>query len=187
MVRTEIKMANENIAIFLDRDGVINKEVGYLSNPEDFELLEGTTEALKILKEKGYLLFIITNQAGVARGYYSEEILSDIHNKLNLILKESDISLDGIYYCPHHPKITGDCECRKPKPGMIFKARDKFKINLQKSYMVGDTMGDIEAGNNAQCKTVLVMTGYGKEERSKIGDVKPDLIFDSLLEFAKNL
>ena len=175
------------VAIFLDRDGVINKEVGYLSNPEEFEFIDGSIEALKILKEKGYLLIVITNQAGIARGYYSEEKLNRIHEKMVKILEENQIILDDIYFCPHHPDFTGECDCRKPKPGMILKAKKKFQINLKKSYMVGDTLKDIETGHNAQCLTVLVLTGYGYEEKDKIGNIKPNFIFKSLLEFAKNL
>ncbi len=180
-------MTEDSIAIFLDRDGVINKEVNYLSNPDDFEFIEGSIEALKILMDKKYLLIVISNQAGIARGYFIEEDVEKIHGKMINILKENDVILDDIFYCPHHPDFTEECECRKPKPGMIFKARDKYNINLKKSFMVGDTLKDIEAGLNAQCSTVLVLTGYGVEERNKIGTVQPDFIFKNLLEFAKNL
>ena len=180
-------MTENNIAIFLDRDGVINKEVNYLSNPDDFEFIEGSIEALKILMDKKYLLIVISNQAGIARGYFTEEDVEKIHGKMINILKENDVILDDIFYCPHHPDFTEECECRKPKPGMIFKARDKYNINLKKSYMVGDTLKDIEAGHNAQCFTVLVLTGYGIEERNKIGTIQPDFVYKTLLEFAKNL
>jgi len=180
-------MTDKNKAIFLDRDGVINKEVGYLSSPDKFDFIDGTIEALKTLKQKGFLLIIITNQAGIARGYYSEEILGNIHKKMNDILQQNDIILDGIYYCPHHPDFTGSCDCRKPKPGMMFKAKDKFNIDMKNSFMVGDTLNDIKTGLNANCKTVLVLTGYGAEEQKKIGNIKPDLIFKNLLEFAKKI
>ena len=110
-----------NKAVFLDRDGVVNKEVSYLSNPDDFEFIQGSIEALKILKLKGYLLIIITNQAGIARGFFTEETLKEIHSKMIKILKQNDVIVDDIYYCPHHPKFTGKCDCRKPNPGMIFK------------------------------------------------------------------
>ena len=180
-------MTDKNKAIFLDRDGVINKEVGYLSSPDKFDFIDGTIEALKTLKQKGFLLIIITNQAGIARGYYSVENLSNIHKKMNDILQQNDIILDGIYYCPHHPDFTGSCDCRKPKPGMMFKAKDKFNIDMKNSFMVGDTLNDIKTGLNANCKTVLVLTGYGAEEQKKIGNIKPDLIFKNLLEFAKKI
>ncbi|MFX1392118.1 MAG: D-glycero-beta-D-manno-heptose 1,7-bisphosphate 7-phosphatase [Promethearchaeota archaeon] len=179
---------SDNIrAIFLDRDGVINEEIGYLSKPEGFKFIDGSIQALKILKNKGFLLIIITNQAGIARGYYTEKILGEIHDKMNNMLRKSNVLLDDIIYCPHHPKFTGPCECRKPKPGMIFEARDKFNINLNDSFMVGDTLNDIETGLNAGCKTVLLMTGYGTEEEKKIDVIKPDLIFKNLLDFAQNV
>lgn len=182
-----MKITKENKAIFLDRDGVINKEVNYLSNPESFEFIEGSIEALKILKKKGFLLIIITNQAGIARGFFTIEILNAIHNKMINILKKNNVILDDIYYCPHHPEITGPCDCRKPKPGMILRAQSKFNINLSNSYMVGDTLIDIETGKAAKCKTVLVLTGYGKEEQKKIHSVIPDMIFKNLKEFAINI
>ncbi len=180
-------MESKRKAIFLDRDGVINVEVGYLSDPDDFELLKGTSEALKLLNQKNYLLIIITNQAGIARGYFTEEILQNIHKKMITLLKKQDIILDDIFFCPHHPVFTGHCNCRKPNPGMILKASEKFNIDLNKSYMVGDTLNDIETGKNVKCKTVLVLTGYGSKELKKINSIKPDFIFKNLLEFAKNI
>ena len=120
-----------NKAIFLDRDGVINVEVGYLSNPDDFKIIEGSIEALKILNKKEFLLIVITNQAGIARGYYTEEILNTIHNKMKSILKAQNVTLTDIYFCPHHPEFTGYCDCRKPNPGMILKAKKKYNIDLE--------------------------------------------------------
>ena len=180
-------MSDKNRAIFLDRDGVINKEVNYLSNPDDFEFIEGSIEALKILKRKGYLLIVITNQAGIAKGFFTEETLKEIHDKMNRILRQYDIVLDDIFYCPHHPEFTGPCTCRKPKPGMILRAKEKYDINLKDSFMVGDTLNDIQTGIDACCRTALVLTGYGEDEQQKIGSVTPNLIFKNLLEFAKNI
>ncbi|MBN1215995.1 MAG: D-glycero-beta-D-manno-heptose 1,7-bisphosphate 7-phosphatase [Candidatus Lokiarchaeota archaeon] len=180
-------MKDKRYSIFLDRDGVINKEINYLSNPDDFVLLEGVIDALKILKEKGYLLIVITNQAGIARGYFSEARLNQIHKKMNLILKKNKIFLDDIFFCPHHPMFTGICECRKPNPGMIIKAKEKYNIDLKKSYIVGDTLNDIKAGKNAGCKTVLVLTGHGIKEKKKLNEIKPDYIYKNLLEFAENI
>ncbi len=181
-----MSMTNRKRAIFLDRDGVINKEVNHLSNPAQFEFIPGSIEALKILKQKGFLLIVITNQAGIARGLFSEEILGQIHNKMKGILNQNGIILDDIFYCPHHPDFTGACDCRKPKPGLILKAQRQYNIDLQTSYMVGDTLSDIETGHAANCKTVLVLTGYGLEERNKMFSTKPDYVFENLLEFAKN-
>jgi D,D-heptose 1,7-bisphosphate phosphatase len=180
-------MSENNKAIFLDRDGVINKEVSYLSNPKNFEFIEGSIEALKILKEKGFLLIIITNQAGIARDFFTEETLKLIHDKMVKILKQNGIELDDIYYCPHHPDFTGPCDCRKPSPGMIFKAKIKHNIDLTKSYMIGDTLNDIQTGKAAKCKTILVLTGYGKEEQKNMSSTIPDMIFKNLKEFAINI
>ncbi|MFX1238557.1 MAG: D-glycero-beta-D-manno-heptose 1,7-bisphosphate 7-phosphatase [Promethearchaeota archaeon] len=174
-------------AIFLDRDGVINIEVNYLSDPDDFKLIDGTIEALFLLKQKGYLLIVVTNQAGIARGFFTEDRLKEIHDKMRSVLMESGIILDDVYYCPHHPDFTGKCSCRKPNPGMIIRAQKNYDLNLKESFMVGDTLNDIKTGKNAGCKTVLVLTGYGKKEQKKIGDVKPDFIHDDLLDFAKNI
>jgi len=182
-----MKITNTNKAIFLDRDGVINKEVSHLSDPKDFEFIKGSIEALKLFKQKGFLLIIITNQAGIARGLFTEETLSKIHYKMIKILKENNIQLDDIYYCPHHPEFTGPCDCRKPNPGMILKAQLKHNIDLSDSYMVGDTLNDIETGKAVKCKTILVLTGYGKEEQKKISSIIPDMIFKNLKEFAINI
>ncbi len=179
-----MKTTDTNKAIFLDRDGVINKEVSHLSDPKDFEFIKGSIEALKLLKQKGFLLIIITNQAGIARGYFTEKTLITIHNKMKNILKKNNIQLDDIYYCPHHPEFTGPCDCRKPNLGMILKAQLKYNIDLSNSYMVGDTLNDIQTGRAARCKTVLVLTGYGNEEQKKISNIVPDMIFKNLKEFA---
>ena len=182
-----MKMTEKKKAIFLDRDGVINKEVSYLSNPNDFEFIEGSIEALKILKQKGFLIIIITNQAGIARGFFTEDTLEAIHNKMIRILKQNNIELDDIYYCPHHPEFTGPCDCRKPNTGMLLKAQLEYNIDLTNSYIVGDTLNDIQTGKAARCKTVLVLTGYGKEEQKNIGTIIPDMIFKNLKEFAINI
>ena len=174
-------------AIFLDRDGVINKEVDHLSDPKDFEFIDGSIEALKLLKQKNFLLIVITNQAGIARGLFTEETLKKIHDKMIKILKQNNLRLDDIYYCPHHPEFTGPCDCRKPKPGMILKAKIKHNIDLTNSFMVGDTLNDIQTGRAVDCKTVLLLTGYGTEEQKKIGTIVPDMIFKNLKEFAINI
>lgn len=179
-----MKLNDKKKAIFLDRDGVINKEVSYLSNPDDFEFIEGSIEALKTLKQKGFLLIVITNQAGIARGFFTEKTLQKIHEKMIKLLKQENIALDDIYYCPHHPEFTGECDCRKPNPGMILKAKKQHNISLKNSFMVGDTLNDIETGMNARCKTVLLLTGYGEEERRKIDGIRPDFIYNDLKEFA---
>ena len=178
---------NKKLAVFLDRDGVINKEVNYLSNPNDFVFIDGSIEALQILKKKGYLLIVITNQAGIARGYFTEKTLLKIHDKMLKTLRKNNILLDDIFYCPHHPEFSGACNCRKPSPMMIMHAKDRHNIDLENSFMIGDTLNDIATGINANCKTVLVLTGHGKKEQKKISNIKPNMVCTNLLEFAKSI
>lgn len=181
-------------AIFLDRDGTLNKEINYLHKISDFEWIAGTIEALRIFKELGYLLIIVTNQAGIAKGYYSEEEVIKLHQYMNLELAKMGIMIDAYYYCPHHPdgtvkRYTRSCNCRKPRPGMILSALDDFEkksisISLDESIMVGDKESDILAGINAGIKlNILVKSGHDICERS----TRADAIFDDLLEFALNL
>lgn len=168
------KVAAKNLkqkqkAIFLDRDGTINKYVGFLRNIEDFELLQGVTEAIKIINQSGYLAIVITNQPVIARGEVSEEELQEIHNKMETLLGDLGAYVDDIFYCPHHPnkgfegervELKYDCDCRKPKPGLLLKAAKKYNIDLSKSWMIGDGVNDVEAGKNAGCKTKLITKKY---------------------------
>ena len=163
---------NKQKAVFLDRDGTINKYVGFLRNIEDFELLPGVIEAIKKINESGYLCIIVTNQPVIARGEVSEEELDDIHKKLETELGKDGAYIDGLYYCPHHPhkgfdgeipELKIDCICRKPKPGMLLKASSDFNIDLSKSWMIGDSESDIVAGINAGCKTVLLSSDIEKQ------------------------
>lgn len=139
-----------NKAIFLDRDGTLNPDPGYISDPKDYELYEGVTEALSKLQNKGYLLILITNQSGISRGLFTEEQLEAVHQKMKKLLEEGGVRLDAIYYCPHHPdhpyKGISVCNCRKPKPGMILKAIKDFDIDIEKSFMIGDRTSDIKIG-----------------------------------------
>lgn len=143
--------------VFIDRDGTIARDVPYCSRPEDFHLFPGVTEAIGKLNRAGYLVVVITNQSGIARGYFDEAMLRRIHAKMVTDLKQGDARLDGIYYCPHHP--DAGCECRKPKPTMFHHAAVDLGINLGESYMVGDMSQDIEAGIAAGCRTVFVLHG----------------------------
>ncbi|MBE5924460.1 MAG: D-glycero-beta-D-manno-heptose 1,7-bisphosphate 7-phosphatase [Lachnospiraceae bacterium] len=161
-------LSHKQKAVFLDRDGTINKYVGFLRNIDDFELIPGTAEAIKKINESGYLAIVVTNQPVIARGEVTVEELNEIHNKMERLLGEQGAYIDAIYYCPHHPdkgfegeipELKFDCDCRKPKPGMLFKAAEDFNIDLSQSYMVGDSENDIKAGEAAGCKTVLVKSG----------------------------
>ena len=170
-------LKNKQKAIFLDRDGTINKYVGFLRNINDFELIDGVAEAIRKINESGYLAVVVTNQPVVARGEVSFEELEEIHNKMETLLGKEGAYLDAIYYCPHHPhkgyegerpELKIDCDCRKPKPGMLLKAAVDFNIDLSRSWMVGDGENDIQAGINAGCKTVLLSNGnesYGQTVR----------------------
>ncbi len=150
-----------NKAVFLDRDGVINHDYGYVHTLQDFHLIDGVVEGLKLLKQNGFTLIIVTNQAGVAYGYYTEYDIKILHDHLQTVLGYYGVSIDGIYYCPHHikakiPKYRKYCFCRKPNPGMLFKAEKDFDIDLSKSFMVGDRESDIEMALRVGVKPIFV-------------------------------
>ncbi|MDD2338081.1 MAG: D-glycero-beta-D-manno-heptose 1,7-bisphosphate 7-phosphatase [Geobacteraceae bacterium] len=179
-----------NKAVFLDRDGVINVEKGYLHRVEDFEFLPGVPRALHLLKEAGFLLIVVTNQSGVARGYYSLEAVHELHRHLQDQLKPYGAAIDGFYICPHHPEYESDdqpsdCSCRKPLPGMIVKAVSDFHIDPARSYLVGDKLSDIEAGRAACCRCLLVRTGYGDVPEENVP--KDVTIVDDLLAAARSI
>lgn len=168
-------LSNKQKAVFLDRDGTINKYVGFLRNIDEFELLDGVCEAVKEINKSGYLAIVVTNQPVIARGEVTYEELEKIHNKLETLLGMEGAYIDAIYFCPHHPhsgyvgeikELKIDCECRKPKPGMLLQAAKDFNIDLSESWMVGDGENDVQAGLAAGCKSVQL----GKE-------------YDSLLDF----
>ncbi len=142
-----------NKAVFLDRDGVINNDEGhyYIYRPEDFILNKGIIEGLKMLKDSGFMLIIVSNQGGVAKGIYTEEDVKRVHEKMQDDLAGYTLKLDAVYFCPHHESVS-DCECRKPKPGMILKAIQEYSIDPKSSYLIGDSQRDIEAGNRAGLK-----------------------------------
>lgn len=158
-------LQNKQKAIFLDRDGTINKYVGFLRDIDEFELLDGAADAIKKINASGYLAIVVTNQPVIARGEVSFEELERIHNKMETLLGKEGAYLDAIYYCPHHPhkgyegerpELKFDCDCRKPKPGMLLKAAQDFNIDLAQSWMIGDGENDIRAGQNAGCQTAFI-------------------------------
>lgn len=179
-------LRNKQKAIFLDRDGTINKYVGYLRTPEQFELLEGAGEAIRKINLSGYLAIVVTNQPVIARGEVTVGGLQIIHNKMETLLGKCGAYLDGIYYCPHHPdkgfegevkELKIDCECRKPKAGLLLQAAKDFNIDLSQSWMIGDSENDVLAGRNAGCKTALIgESDYGQ-----------NLQATSLLDFVKEI
>lgn len=178
-------LKNKQKAIFLDRDGTINKYVGFLRNIDDFELIDGVAEAIRRINASGYLAIVVTNQPVVARGEVSFAQLEEIHNKMETLLGVEGAYLDAIYFCPHHPhkgyegevlELKIDCDCRKPKPGMLLKAAEDFNIDLSQSWVVGDGENDIKAGKAAGCKTVLI----GSE------NYEQDKTVTSLLDFMRS-
>jgi len=146
-----------NQAVFLDRDGTIAKDVHYCRRPEDFEIFPTVPEAIKLLNENSFTVVVITNQSGIARGYFTEGTLVQIHQKMKDELAKYGAWVDAIYYCPHHP--DDGCQCRKPKTALFLKAAEEHNIDLKNSYMVGDQQMDIDAGKALGCKTALVTTG----------------------------
>lgn len=181
-------------AVFLDRDGLINEEIwDYVRSPKDFRLIPRAACAIKRLNEVGILVVVVSNQGGIAKGHYDEDTLKSINEVMIKELSMCGARLDGIYYCPHHPEGKGlygiDCECRKPNPGMLIKAANDLCLNLPECWMVGDKISDIEAGSRVGCKTILVLTGYGKKmlmERER-WPLKPDLIRDDLYDAASTI
>lgn len=144
-------------AVFLDRDGVLNREMGdYVCRIEDFHILTYNIPALKQLQDKGYTLIVATNQGGLAKGWYTEEQLAEMHQLLRDTFKAGGVEITDIFYCPHHPNFTGDCDCRKPKPGLLLRAIEKYNIDPSLSYFIGDRERDVEAGTAAGVKGILI-------------------------------
>lgn len=177
-------LSHKQKAIFLDRDGTINKYVGFLTDIDQFELLPGVAEAIRKINQSDYLAIVITNQPVVARGEVTFEELDEIHNKMETLLGKEGAYLDGLYFCPHHPdkgfpgevpELKIDCDCRKPKPGMLYKAAEDFNIDLSQSWMIGDGKHDVQCGINGRCRTVYIGEDKGISE-------KADLTAASLLD-----
>lgn len=177
-------------AAFIDRDGTISEEVGYINHPSRFRVFPYSATAIKLLNDAGWLAVVITNQAGVARGYFSEAMIQTVHESLQQDLSEQGAKLDAIYYCAHHPAVGEppyrlDCDCRKPKPGLVWRAAEEMSIDLDSSWMIGDRYSDIEMARNAGVRSAFVLSGYGRGEwEHQPADWKeqPDLIAENLLE-----
>jgi D-glycero-D-manno-heptose 1,7-bisphosphate phosphatase len=175
-------------AIIMDRDGTVCEEVGYVNHVDRVRLLPRSAAAIRAANEAGFQTVVVTNQAGVARGYFAESLVDEVHDRVRELLAEQGARLDGIYYCPHHPDVgppayRKECACRKPSPGMLERARDEMGIDLRTSYMIGDSVKDLGAGHRAGTTNVLVLTGYGKGEltyQSHAWRVKPDHVAEDL-------
>lgn len=160
-------------AVFLDRDGVLIEDVNYLSRVEQISILDGVEDGLLRLQDSGFHLVVTTNQAGIARALFTESTLNEIHSYLDNLFKLRGIHVSMWNYCPHHPSIGTDkykvsCPCRKPEPGMLLKASSELNLDLEKSYLIGDKISDIEAANRVMVKSILVRTGYGLEHEKLV-------------------
>jgi D,D-heptose 1,7-bisphosphate phosphatase len=186
----------KNTAVFLDRDGTINEEVGYLDSLDKFKIIPGAYEAIRLINESGIKAVVISNQAGVARGFFTEDFVKITHEHLQTALRQEGAYIDNFYYCPHHPTEGIEpyrqvCNCRKPAPGMLLQAARDLNIDLTRSYLVGDRFRDMEAAKKAGVKRVLVKTGYGQELLQDDGsdeeteESKPDFIAADILEAVK--
>jgi D-glycero-D-manno-heptose 1,7-bisphosphate phosphatase len=180
-------------AVFIDRDGTLSEEVGYVNHPSRFRLFPYSAEAIQLLNTSGWLAILVTNQAGVARGYFSEDVIKDVHKVLVQSLATNDAKLDQIYYCAHHPTVGEppyrlDCDCRKPRTGLITRAKEDFGVDLTSSWMVGDRYSDIELARNAGLHSAFVLSGYGRGEweyQRSTWKHQPDLVCENLLEAVK--
>jgi|SRR5437868_5263194 len=170
-------------AVFLDRDGTVTEEVGYLNHLSRFRLLDGVAEAIRRLNQASLPAVVVTNQSGVSRGYFPEQLVRDVHERMIAELNQAGAHLDGVYYCPH---VSADeCECRKPKTGMLEQAARELHLNLKNSFVVGDRHSDVELAHCAGARSVLVRTGFGEGElawRAKNWPRQPEFIADDLPE-----
>jgi D-glycero-D-manno-heptose 1,7-bisphosphate phosphatase len=188
-----MKNNNQNIkrpAVFLDRDGTINEQMGYINHICRFQLLPGAAKAIKKLNDANIPVVIVSNQSGLARGYFPEELLTSVHEKMIGLLAEKGAHVDGIYYCPHHPEAKEErfresCNCRKPKPGLVLLAAEEMQLDPEKSFVVGDRWSDIKTAVNCGAKSILVRTGYGRGDEQFIGPfqkIQPNYKAEDLLE-----
>ena len=175
--------------LFLDRDGTINEEVDFLSSPHHVRILPHAAEAIREANALGFKVIVVSNQSGVARGIFTEKELAEVNAKVLELLERDGAHIDALYYCPNHPDGTVapyniDSDCRKPKTGMLMRGVKEFNIDLSRSFMVGDRATDIQAGNNAGATSILVLTGYGKEQLNRIREenVPVEHVAENLLD-----
>ena len=168
-------------AVFIDRDGTLIEEVNFLSRVEDLRFFSYTDEAVRLIKKNGFLIVVVTNQSGIGRGIFPESAMHAIHERIQ---RDLTVPLDAFYFCPHLP--TGGCRCRKPNTGMIEAACERFAIDLENSWIVGDKALDVELGWNAGIKTALVMTGYGRDDIRKLSK-SPNIVAETLMDAAETI
>jgi D-glycero-D-manno-heptose 1,7-bisphosphate phosphatase len=182
-------------AVFIDRDGTISEEVGYVNHVSRYRVFPFAAEAVRLLNEAGWLAVLVTNQAGVARGYFREDLIGEVHALLAAELERGGARLDAVYYCPHHPTVGEppyrlDCDCRKPRPGLIRRAARELGLDLAGSWMVGDRYSDVELARHAGVRSAFVLTGYGRgelEHQSRLWPRRPDLVAENLLEAVREI
>ena len=175
-------------AVFLDRDGTINEQMGYINHLTRFHLLPGVGGAIRTLNEHDLPVVVVTNQSGLARGYFPESLLDAVHDEMRRLLAAQGAHIDGLYVCPHHPEAKEErfrraCNCRKPKTGLLEQAAAEMGLDVQRSYMVGDRWSDLRCGAAVGTKTILVLTGYGRGDACYIGPgqaVQPDYVAEDL-------
>src|SRR5215210_2756513 len=188
-------MSGARRAVFIDRDGTISEEVGYVNHVSRYRVFPFAARAVRALNEAGWLAVLVTNQAGVARGYFKEELIVEVHKVLASELESGGARLDAVYYCPHHPTVGEppyrfDCDCRKPKPGLILRAAEELGLDAARCWMVGDRHSDVELARNAGVRSAFVLTGYGRgelEHQSHAWQHRPDLVAENLLEAARKI
>ncbi len=179
-----------NRAVFIDRDGTINIDKDYLADPDDIELIEGSSDAIKIANSLGLIVVVISNQSGVSRGIMTAEQVDSVNSRLVEMLKYSGARVDAVYYCPHHPDYGEkvNCACRKPGVGMLLRAAAEFGVDLSSSFVVGDKWSDVKCGENAGAFTSLVRTGYGEADYQRCidGGIKIDYLAENLFDSVTN-
>jgi D-glycero-D-manno-heptose 1,7-bisphosphate phosphatase len=185
-----MRHTNQQPAVFLDRDGTVNEQMGYINHISRFHLLPEAAAAIKLLNDKSIPVVVVSNQSGVARGYFPRELVDEVHGKMKRLLAAQGAFVDGIYICPHHPeakmeKYRQQCNCRKPKTGMLEQAAAEMNLDLKKSFLIGDRWSDLQCAVNAGSTPVLVLTGYGRGDYQYIGPkqgVQPAFVGDNLMQ-----
>jgi D-glycero-D-manno-heptose 1,7-bisphosphate phosphatase len=181
-------------AVFIDRDGTLNEDIGYVSEPDELHLYPWAAEAVRLINAAGLLAIVITNQSGIARGMYTEETLGEIHTRMIEELAREGARIDAVYYCPHHPGVGNErygiaCRCRKPGTGMLDRAAGEHRIDLSRSFVIGDKASDVKLAEGAGARSALVLTGYGAQTRADPGrwPCSPDVVADNLIEAVRRI